>query len=119
MAEEVSELTFGVEKVPALGILQNKNINNSAEIAEARGEDGKVIEQRAYSVSGERQYESLMVKATNPQPKIGTILTDGEWTGLITSLNETQSNTEYRKYSVTAQKKDAAALIPYAETASE
>lgn len=119
MAEDVSNLYFGVEKIAALGILQSASENQSAEVAEARGEDGKVIEQRAYSKSEERQYEAL-VKKGDVQPKIGTVMTAADdWTGIITSLNRTKSNTEYHKYSITAQKKDAAALIPYAETASE
>lgn len=115
MADDVSELYFGLDPVPALGILQSASENKSAEVAEARGEDGKIIEMKAYSVTEERQYEA-MVKKGAAQPTVGTVITDGAWKGLLTSVQRTRSNSEYDKYSITAQCKDAAKLIPYAAT---
>lgn len=110
MSEQV--LKFGVEPNEVFGLIQSESRNESVEVAEARDAAGKIIEQRGYSKTEERQFEAL-IDANVTLPAIGTEVTVGEWSGLVTSLQKTYSNTEYAKVSVTVQKKDAAAIVGY------
>lgn len=106
---------FGVGVNRTIGIVQSENDNNSAEVAEARDESGKVVVQKAYSVSRERTFEALFLAGTTA-PTAGTVLTIGTepaWTGIVTSANITKSNTDFVKISITASKKDSAALLAY------
>jgi hypothetical protein len=110
-----NNLVFGVTSSGAWGIFQSASHSDSAEVAEARGADGTVIEMKAYSVSNEKQFEMLL-DSTVTLPKIGESLEVGvapdDWTGIITSVSLTETNTDFQKVSITAQLKDAAALQP-------
>ena len=98
-------LVFGVTTSGSWGIFQSVSHNDSGELAEARGADGKIVEMQTYSVSNEKQFEVLL-DSTVALPKIGEVLTVDTWKGIITSVALSESNTEYQKLSVTAQTKD-------------
>lgn len=106
-----NNLVFGVTSSGTWGVFQSATHNDSAEIAEARGADGAVIEMKAYSVANEKQFEALL-DSTATLPKIGESLTVGSWQGLITSVSLTETNTDFQKISITAQLKDGAVLQP-------
>lgn len=116
MAENIT-LIFGTEANATVGVIQSESRNESVEVAEARGVDGKIIEQKAYSKTEERQFEALIDSAA-ALPAIGSELSvgsgEGVWKGVITSIQKTYSNNDYAKVSVTAQKKDAAKVNVYA-----
>ena len=101
----------------AIGVVQSCGVNTSQENAEARDEQGKVIELRSYSQSDELSIEALITSGKTP-PKAGEKVTisaeKGDLAGdyLCTSSNVTQSNTDYQKVSITLQKKDSAAIVP-------
>ena len=107
---------FGVGVNRTLGIIQSESDNDSTEVSEVRGEDGKVLLMKAYSQSRERTFEALILNGAEP-PAAGTVVTIGSgessWQGLVTSCNKTYSNTEHAKVSITASKKDAAVLVAY------
>lgn len=103
---------FGVGAERTLGVIQSETENNSAEVAEARDENGQVIVQKAYSKSTERTIEALFITGT-AAPAAGTVITIGDWTGLVTSANITKSNTDFVKMSITATHKDNATLLAY------
>lgn len=114
MAEQT--LSFGVTPLITIGVVQSTSISEAAEVAEARGSDGKVIAQKAYSTSKEYQIEVLFEAGTEP-PAIGTIATiggDEGWTGIVTARTKNESNTDYVKMTLTVQKKDAATQTAYA-----
>jgi len=105
-------IEFGADPNETIGVVQSCTINSSVETAEARDEKGKVIEQRAYSKTEERQYEALFKVGTEP-PAAGTEIVDGNWKGLVTASNKTKTNTDYVKISITAQHKDSATHVIY------
>ena len=115
MAEELTgeSVEFGVGENRTIGIVQSETENNSAEVAEARDENGKVFIQKAYSKSCEKSFEALFLAGTTA-PAAGTVITVGEWTGIVTSANITRSNTDFTKISITASHKDTATLVAYA-----
>ena len=114
----MSTPVLGLTTSGTWGIFQSVSHNDSAEVAEARGADGKVIEQKAYSVTNEKQFEALIDSAETATaiPVIGETLTVGDFTGIITSVSLTESNTEYQKLSVTAQQKDSASVVAIASS---
>ena len=116
MADETTSngvtIEFGVGTNRTLGVIQSETENNSADVAEARDESGRVIVQKAYSKSTERSFEALFIAGT-AAPAAGTVITVGEWTGLVTSANITRSNTDFVKMSITATHKDNATLVAY------
>ena len=117
MAEPVTLLWGAPDLRDAIGVVQSCGVNTSQENAEARDEQGKVIELRSYSQSDERSIEALITSGKKP-PKAGEKVTisaeKGNLAGdyLCTSSNVTQSNTDYQKVSITLQKKDSAAIVP-------
>lgn len=117
MAEPVTLLWGAPDLRDAIGVVQNCGVNTSQENAEARDEQGKVIELRSYSQSDELSIEALITSGKTP-PKAGEKVTisaeKGNLAGdyLCTSSNVTQSNTDYQKVSITLQKKDSAAIVP-------
>ena len=109
-------LSFGATPLESIGVVQSIGISESAEVAEARGPDGKVIAQAAYSTSKEYQIEVLFAAGTEP-PAIGTIATiggEGGWSGIVTARGKNETNNDYVKMTLTVQKKDAATQTPYA-----
>lgn len=117
MAEPVTLLWGAPDLRDAIGVVQSCGVNTSQENAEARDEQGKVIELRSYSQSDELSIEALITSGKTP-PKAGEKVTisaeNGDLAGdyLCTSSNVTQSNTDYQKVSITLQKKDSAAIVP-------
>ncbi len=118
-------LKFGTDENATIGIIQSESRNESVEVSEARDASGKIIEQRGYSKTEERQFEALL-DASVTLPAIGTeiTITDGsegavEWKAIITSLQKTFSNSDYAKISLTAQKKDNASVVAYVPAAVE
>lgn len=117
MAEAVTLLWGAPDLRDAIGVVQSCGVNTSQENAEARDEQGKVIELRSYSQSDELSIEALITSGKTP-PKAGEKVTisaeKGNLAGdyLCTSSNVTQSNTDYQKVSITLQKKDSAAIVP-------
>lgn len=117
MAEPVTLLWGAPDMRDAIGVVQSCGVNTSQENAEARDEQGKVIELRSYSQSDELSIEALITSGKTP-PKAGEKVTisaeKGNLAGdyLCTSSNVTQSNTDYQKVSITLQKKDSAAIVP-------
>lgn len=117
MAEPVTLLWGAPDLRDAIGVVQSCGVNTSQENAEARDEQGKVIELRSYSQSDELSIEALITSGKTP-PKAGEKVTisaeKGNLAGdyLCTSSNVTQSNTDYQKVSITLQKKDSAAIVP-------
>ena len=117
MAEPVTLLWGAPDLRDAIGVVQSCGVNTSQENAEARDEQGKVIELRSYSQSDELSIEALITSGKTP-PKAGEKVTisaeKGNLAGdyLCTSSNVTHSNTDYQKVSITLQKKDSAAIVP-------
>ena len=108
----MATLVFGTDDDATYGVVQNKNNNKSAEVAEARDHRGRVIAQRAYSKGTEVQMDVLFdTDAT--LPAAGETVTVDTVSYLVTSCNETESNTEFKKASITAVKKDSAILTEY------
>lgn len=70
----MATLVFGTDSSTTYGVVQSKNNNRSAEVAEARNHVGKVIAQNAYSKSDEVQFEVLF-DSTVTLPGVGTKIT--------------------------------------------
>ena len=104
-----SILSFGAGETKTYMVVHQVNIDQTAEIATAEDETGKVIEMKAYSKSEERKYEGLLKAATTP-PEVGSIATVDEWNGLVTAVNETKNNKEFTKLSITMKASDSANL---------
>lgn len=105
----MATLVFGTDSSTTYGVVQSKSLNKSAEVAEARDHEGKVIAQKAYSKGHELQMEVLFDSEAE-LPEAGETITVDAVEYLVTSCNETSSNTEYKKASITATKKDDAEL---------
>lgn len=108
----MATLVFGTDESVTYGVVQSKSNNKSAEVAEARDHLGRVIAQRGYSISDEIQMEVLF-DSTATLPGAGTPITVDEVSYLVTSCNVTESNTEFKKASITATLKDSATLTEY------
>ena len=123
MAEPVTLLWGAPDLRDAIGVVQSCGVNTSQENAEARDEQGKVIELRSYSQSDELSIEALITSGKTP-PKAGEKVTisaeKGNLAGdyLCTSSNVTQSNTDYQKVSITLTKADSAAIVPASSTSA-
>ncbi len=113
-----SKLYFGVDKIEEVGVVQSIRDNDTVEVAEARDEDGQVMERRAYSNSREVSIEAL-IRIDKPLPKAGSTLTIEEKTFLVTAVNRVKNNTGYRKVSLTASRKDSEEIVTYGNTATE
>lgn len=107
-------LVFGTDASTTYGVVQSMSKNETAEIAEARNHEGKVIEQKAYSTGEEVQFEALLDADATP-PKAGETITVDSTQYLVSSCNLSSSNTEFKKVSITATKKDSAKLTELTE----
>jgi hypothetical protein len=103
--------SFGVTSTGGYGILQSLSETGTPEIAEARAATGKVQEMKAYSVTKEATAEGIFDGDSIAEP--GTQLAVGSVTGLITNIQTNETNTDFKRVSVTVQKKDAATLSAY------
>lgn len=109
----MATLVFGTDSTTTYGVVQNRSLDNNAEIAEARDHKGKVIAQQAYSKSSERTIEVLFDTAAT-LPEAGDKVTYDSRDWLVVSCNETDSNTEFKKASIKLSAKDDAELTPLA-----
>ena len=104
-------LSFGVTLTGGYGVLQSAGKTSTAEIAEARNEVGKVTDMKAYSRTNEGTSEGIFDGDTVADA--GAELTVAGVAGLITNVSVNESNTDYKRVSVTVQTKDAAVLSAY------
>ncbi|MDD3119600.1 MAG: hypothetical protein PHQ27_10500, partial [Victivallales bacterium] len=95
------------------GVFQSVSEDESAEVAEARNENGQVIELRAYSKGVEKKFEGL-IKSAGTIPAAGEAITVGDWNGLITAVSKSKENTGFNKITVTAKSADSAELTALA-----
>jgi len=102
-------IKFAVTTSGGYGVLQGVTTSQTAETAEARNADGEVEEIRAYSKADEVKLEGLLQDDDSPA-EVGTTITVGSDTYLLTNKEVTESNTEFQKISVTGIKKDSATL---------
>ena len=105
-------VSFGVTSTGGYGVLNSLNVRNSAETAECRDELGKVTDMTAYSVTKEASFESVY-DGDDPDP--GTSVTIGSVTGILTSSEVRESNTDYKRISGTVILKDSATVVGYSE----
>lgn len=113
MAENLTGeiISFGTSDYRnVIGIVQSEVSRESAEMAEARNEDGKVFVMKAYSKTSEKTFEALFASGTTP-PEAGKSITVGTWKGIVTQSSITRSNTAFTKISITAVCKDNASLL--------
>ncbi len=105
----MATLKFGTDPNVTWGVAQSVKKADSAEVAEARGPSGKVIAQKAYSVTREVTLE-VLIDTESGLPEVGeTASYDGKsW--LVTAVNESSTNTEFSTGDVTLQRKDEAEL---------
>ena len=107
-------LTFGVPTTNSTyGLFQRQQKKSTAEIADARGEDGKVTDQKAFSKEVQTS-GSFLVIAGGSIPSIGTSVTLYGETGLVADVSEQVENTNYKSGEITVTKKDAATQAAYA-----
>ena len=104
-------VSFGVTSTGGYGILQTVDKNSSAEVAEVRDETGKVVEMTAYSKTVEVDFEGVFDSDTIAE--VGTELECADITGVITSISESESNTDFKKIKGKIQLKDAANITEY------
>lgn len=110
----MATLVFGTDSATTYGVVQNKDKGKTAEIAEARNHVGKVIAQKAYSISHEVKLDVLFdSEATLPEAGAKVTYDGRDW--LVVSCNETSSNTEFTKASLTLVAKDDAELTELVE----
>lgn len=111
----MATLVFGTESSTTYGVVQSFGKNDTAEVAEARDHKGEVIEQKAYSKGTEVQLEVLF-DSDAELPEAGDTVTVDGVQYLVTGINVTSSNTEYKKASITGSKKDDADLVTLSGT---
>lgn len=109
MAE--STLKFGCTTTGTWGVFNSVSNKSNVEIAQADGELGQAIEERAYSQNKEVQIDGL-VKASGTIPDSGEILTLGTDTYLVKSSDLNQKNKENQTFSVNGSHRDSSNLIP-------
>jgi len=104
--------TFGVTSTGGYGMLQNFSKSSSAEIAEARDENGLATDEQAYS--RDIEYSSEGIFDGDTVLEAGAAITMGSETVLIRNVSENETNTGYKRVSVTAGVKDSATQVALA-----
>jgi hypothetical protein len=96
--------SFGVTSTvgSVAGLLQNVSITGTAQVAEAIGATGDIEANTAYGVSGEFSAELVYESGA---PAAGADITVGSSTYIVTSVAEIESNTEYKKCSISGRLK--------------
>jgi hypothetical protein len=94
-------------------LLQSLSENATAEIAEARDENGLVTDQTAYSRETTASLEAVF-DAADSLPKAGASITIGAVTGLVTAVGSQESNTGYKSCTIEVSKKDSATQVALA-----
>ena len=85
----------------AYGLIQNLSLNSTADEAVAQDADGDVAAQTIYNEKVEASGE-WVVDTDATLPSVGDSISIGGDAFKLLSLNETESNTEYRRVSITA-----------------
>ena len=95
------------------GIIAN-NVTSGAtvETATARDENGKVINNQAYSKTKTITVRGLL-DASSPSVEAGNVIAISGGTYLITSSEKTESNTAFTEYSITAVSIDGSTPTAY------
>ncbi len=106
---------FGVVSGGAWGIFQSAEVARKADVKEVIDEDGYAVEQKAVSIEETRTFDAMLVVNATP-PDAGEVLTLADtWTGLVTEATLSSDNgTHWKKYKITASRKDSANLTAYA-----
>lgn len=102
-------LTFAITSTGGYGVLQSVEKTETADIADARGADGKVTDSKAYSKTTTVKADGLF--NGDSLGGAGTSLTVATVTGLIKTITKSESNTDYQKVSVEIEKKDSATQV--------
>ncbi|MDD3154930.1 MAG: hypothetical protein PHS41_08680 [Victivallaceae bacterium] len=111
-----SVLTWGVDPIANVGIVQKVTRNETVEVAEAKGESGKTIEERAYSSNDELSIEALIKTGVTPPAKgvVVSVTPPGGATALsylVRSSQRVHGNSEYNTLSMTISHKDSSTLV--------
>ena len=107
MARQFGVLTTADDVVTA-AMLQTSETTATAEIAEARDNNGKVTDQKAYSKTQEVRMDYLIDSGDTDLPAAGAEVETSALTGLATNVSRSETNTGYATGSFTVQLKDAA-----------
>lgn len=94
-------------------LLQSLTENATAEIAEARDENGAVTDQIAYSRETTASLEAIF-DTGDTLPAAGASVTIGTVTGLVTSVGSQEKNTGYKSCTIEVAKKDSATQVALA-----
>lgn len=103
------EFVWGTLADRSFGVVQSDNENDSAEIAEERDHQGKVIVQKAYSVAKERRV-NVLIDSEKELPKAGETVTIGGVEYLVSSCEKTGEGEGFQKATIVGTKKDSADL---------
>ena len=107
--------SFGVTSTGGYGVLQEVSRGSSAEKAEVRSAAGKVTNEQAYSVTHRANANFVVDGETGTDGNnAGISITIGSLTALITDNETTEVNTDYKRGTVSIEKKDAATQVAYA-----
>lgn len=93
-------------------VIQSLNVRTNAEIAEARGEDGKVVELKAYS-KGKSVDIRALVNADSLTTEAGQTLTIDNVEYIIESTDQAENNTGWVEVSISAKTADSATITTY------
>jgi hypothetical protein len=96
--------TFGVTTTvgSVTGLLQNVTITGSSQIAEAIGATGAVVENKGYGSKSEFTAELVYESGL---PSNGADITVGGTEFIVTSVGQTEVNTEYKKCTISGTQK--------------
>jgi len=95
---------FGVgTTATSQGLVQNFATTQSNEIGEARDPNGDVYAVTSYNETEEFTAEWVL-ESTYTVPNVGDVITIGGNNYMLTSIVETESNTEYKRLSLTGNR---------------
>jgi hypothetical protein len=97
-------------------IANSVTVSESVETAQARDESGKVIDHQAYSKTKTITVRGLL-DAAAPAVTAGSVIVISGGTFLVTNAEQTESNTAFVEYSITATESDGCGPVAYTEPA--
>jgi hypothetical protein len=86
-----------------LGLIQNLSDRDNVDVAEAKDQSGGTIEVNDYNSSKEASAE-LVLASTVTAPVAGTNILIGTVGYLLTSVETRETNTDYKRLSITAKR---------------
>ena len=107
----ISIVSGGTTAITGL-IANSVTASESVETAQARDESGKVIDHQAYSKTKTITVRGLL-DAASPSVTAGSVIVIGGGTFLVTSAEQTESNTAFVEYSITATESDDCVPVAY------